>query len=191
MTLILIGAILFLGIHLLIMLSPATRASLEARFGEGPWKGIFSLISAAGLILMIWGLIEARRSDEWTDLLYVPAGWTHHAAMLLVLVGFILVGASHGKSHLKLWVKQPMSIGIGLWALAHLLANGERPAVIFFGTFLLVAVLDIILSSARGKVPHYEPRTRSDVIAIVVGLILYVVFLFGFHPYVLGVPIVG
>ncbi|CAN5535414.1 NnrU family protein [soil metagenome] len=190
MTLILIGAVIFAGIHLIVMLSPATRQSFEARFGEGPWKGIFSLISAVGLILMIWGLIQARRGDEWADLLYVPADWTRHAAMLLVLIGFILVGASHGKGYFKLWVKQPMSVGIGLWALAHLLTNGERPAVLFFGAFLLIAVLDIILSTMRGKIPQYEPRVRSDVIAIITGIILYAIFLFGFHPYVLGVPIV-
>src|SRR4051794_40813475 len=112
MTLIIIGAIIFLGIHLVVMLSPATRTALEARFGAGPWKGIFALTSAVGLILMIWGLIVARRSDEWADMLYTPAPWTRHAAMLLVLIGFILLGASHGKSYLKLWVKQPMSIGI-------------------------------------------------------------------------------
>lgn len=191
MTLILIGAVIFAGIHLVVMFSPATRTSLEARFGEGPWRGIFSLISAVGLGLMIWGLVASRRGDEWADLLYVPAEWTRHAAMLLVLIGFILIGASHGKSHIKSWVKQPMSIGIGLWAFAHLMANGERPAVIFFGAFLLIAVLDVILSTMRGKAPHFEPRLRSDVIAIIAGLILYAVFLFGFHPYVLGVPIAG
>ena len=190
MTLILIGAVIFVGIHLVVMLSPATRARLEARFGQGPWKGIFSLISAVGLILMIWGLIQARNSEEWGDLLYLPGDWTRHTAMLLVLIGFILIGASHGKGYLKSWVKQPMSIGIGLWALAHLLANGERPAVYFFGAFLLIAVLDIVLSTARGKVPRHEPRIRSDVIAIVIGVILYAIFLFGFHPYILGVPIV-
>jgi uncharacterized membrane protein len=173
------------------MASPAMRAGLEARFGEGRWKGMFALVSAIGLILMIWGFIAARRSGEWGDMLFTPAPWTRHAAMLLVLVGFILVGASHGKSHLKLWVKQPMSVGIALWALAHLLGNGERPAVVLFGAFLLIAVLDIIVSTARGKVPHYEPRLRSDIIAIVVGVILYALFLFGFHPYILGVPIVA
>ena len=140
---------------------------------------------------MIWGFIAARRSGEWGDMLFTPAPWTRHASMLLVLVGFILVGASHGKSHLKLWVRQPMSVGIGLWALAHLLANGERPAIVLFGTFLLIAILDIILSTARGKIPHYEPRLRSDVIAIVVGVILYALFLFVFHSYILGVPIVS
>lgn len=190
MTLILIGAVIFLGVHFIIMLSPATRASLEARFGEGPWKGVFSLISAVGLGLMIWGLYRAYGTEEWGDLLYVPGAWTRHAAMLLVLVGFILIGSSHGKGYLKSWVRQPMSIGIGLWALAHLLANGERPAVYFFGVFLILAALDIVLSTARGKVPRYEPRIRSDVIAVVVGVILYAIFLFGFHPYILGVPVV-
>jgi uncharacterized membrane protein len=83
-----------------------------------------------------------------------------------------------------------MSIGIGLWAIAHLFANGDRPAVYFFGSFLGLAVLDIILSSARGKLPHHEPQLKSDVRAVVIGVILYLIFLFGFHPYILGLPVV-
>jgi uncharacterized membrane protein len=83
-----------------------------------------------------------------------------------------------------------MSIGFGLWAIAHLLANGERPEIYLFGSILVVAVLDIILSTMRGKIPHHEPRLKSDVLAVVIGVVLYLIFLFGFHPYVLHVPIV-
>jgi uncharacterized membrane protein len=111
--------------------------------------------------------------------------------MGLVLLAFIFIGASHGKGYLKLWLKQPMSIGIGLWAIAHLLANGERPDVIFFASFLALAVLDIILSTMRGKLPHHVPQVKSDVRAVVIGVILYLIFLFGFHPYILKLPIVA
>ena len=191
MNLIVIGIVIFVGIHLLAMLLPASRESVRASLGEGPYKGLFSLVSAVGLGLMIYGFYMTRGALEPEDYLYAPAPWTRHAAMGLVLLAFIFIGASHGKGHLKLWLKHPMSIGIGLWAIAHLLANGERPDVVFFASFLVLALLDIVLSTMRGKLPHHEPQIRSDVRAVVIGVILYLIFLFGFHPYILNLPIVA
>lgn len=190
MTLLIIGIVIFIGVHVLVMVLPGPRDRLQERLGENPYKGLFSLVSGVGLILMIYGFYTTRGSLEPDDYLYAPAPWTRHAAMGLVLLAFIFIGASHGKGYLKLWLKHPMSIGIGLWAIAHLFANGDRPAVFFFGSFLGLAVLDIILSSARGKLPHHEPQLKSDVRAVVIGVILYLIFLFGFHPYILGLPVV-
>lgn len=190
MTLLYIGIVIFLGAHVLAMILPEARDRLRTRMGENPYKGIFSLVSAVGLILMIYGFYTANQALEPDDYIYTPAPWTRHAAMGLVLLAFIFLGASHGKGYLKLWLQQPMSIGIGLWAFAHLLANGTRPAIIFFGTFLVLAVLDIILSTMRGKVPNHAPQVKSDVRAIIIGVIIYLVFLFGFHPYILHLPIV-
>ncbi|MGH6820109.1 MAG: NnrU family protein, partial [Methylocella sp.] len=123
--------------------------------------------------------------------LYTPPDWARHATKLLVLAGFVFLAASHGRSHLRLWARNPMSIGIGLWAAGHLLSNGKRTDVYLFGTFLAVALLDIAVSNWRGKAPAYEPRWRSDVIAAIGGMIVYVIFLFGFHPYVLNLPVAG
>lgn len=191
MGLLITGIVIFLGAHLVVMFAPRLRASLSGSLGEGPYKGVFSLVSLVGLALMIYGFYTTRGTLEGADYLYTPAPWTRHAAMTLVLLGFIFVGASHGKSYLKRWLKQPMSIGIGLWAVAHLLANGDRPGVVMFAAILALAVIDIILSTARGKVPTHEPRLRSDVIAVIVGIVLYAIFLFVFHPYVLNLPIVA
>jgi uncharacterized membrane protein len=191
MTLLFIGIVIFVGVHLLAMLLPGPRDRLQARLGEGPYKRLFSLVSAVGLGFMIYGFYTTRGMLEPDDYLYAPAPWTRHAAMGLVLLAFIFIGASHGKGYLKLWLKNPMSIGIGLWAIAHLLANGERPDVIFFASFLALAVLDIILSTMRGKLPHHVPQVKSDVRAVVIGVILYLIFLFGFHPYILKLPIVA
>ncbi len=190
MTLLYIGTVIFVGVHLLAMLLPEARDRLRERMGENPYKGLFSLVSAVGLILMIYGFYTTHGALEPDDYIYTPAPWTRHAAMALVLLAFIFLGASHGKGHLKLWLKHPMSIGFGLWAIAHLLANGEKPAIIFFGAFLGLAVLDIILSTLRKKLPHHEPQLKSDVRAVFIGIILYLVFLFGFHPYILHLPIV-
>ena len=91
------------------------------------------------------------------------------------------------------WIElhNPMSIGIALWATGHLLANGKRTAVYLFGMFLVVALADIIMSELRGKRPTHEPRLRSDIVAVIAGMVLYVIFLFGFHPYVLNLPVTG
>jgi uncharacterized membrane protein len=111
--------------------------------------------------------------------------------MLMVLAAFIALGAAHGKGYIKLWIKQPMSIGFALWSAGHLLANGKRAAVYMFGTFLALALIDIIVSTARGKLPSHEPRIRSDAIAVIAGMALYVFFLFVFHEYVLNLPVAG
>ncbi|MGH6854125.1 MAG: NnrU family protein [Aestuariivirga sp.] len=191
MTYLFSGIVLFGGIHLFSMLLPGQRDALKARFGEKTWKGLYALVSLVGLGLMVRGFMLARSGPLAADWLYVPAGGTRHVTMLLVLLGFISIGASHGKGYLKLGLRNPMSIGIGLWAFGHLLANGKRTDVYFFGTFLVLALLDIVLSTLRGKKPAHEPHPRSDIIAVIVGMVLYVIFLFGFHPYVLNLPVVG
>lgn len=191
MTLLIIGIIVFAGSHLVVMLLPGLRAGLHGSLGEGPFKGLFSLVSLVGLALMIYGFYTTRGTLEGTDYLYTPAPWARHLAMTLVLLAFIFIGASHGKGYLKSWLKHPMSIGFGLWAVAHLAANGDRPGVYLFGSILALSVVDIVLSTARGKVPTHEPRVRSDIIAILVGIALYLLFLFVVHPYVFNLPIVA
>jgi uncharacterized membrane protein len=111
--------------------------------------------------------------------------------MLLMLLAFILIGASHGKGYLKTWLRNPMSIGIVLWSGSHLLVNGQRADVWLFAPFLVVGLADIVMSEMRGKRPQHTPRVRSDVVAVIAGMVLYVIFLFGFHPYVLNVPVAG
>lgn len=191
MAYLLFGILLFGGIHLFSMLLPTRRDALKARLGEKLWKGFFAIVSLVGLGLMVRGFLLSRSGPLAADWLYVPADWARHVTMLFVLLGFIFLAASHGKSHLRLWLRHPMSIGIALWASGHLLSNGKRTDVYLFGTFLVVALLDIVLSTLRGKVPVYEPHLRSDIVAVIVGMVLYVIFLFGFHPYVLNLPVAG
>ncbi len=190
MGILLIGLFAFAAPHLFSMLAPEARDRLKARLGENAFKGIYSLVSLAGLGLIVWGY-SLTHSDPEASSLYVPADWSRHAAMLLVLLGFISLGAFHGKGYLKLWLQQPMSVGVVLWAFAHLLANGLVADVLLFGFFFLYALLDIVVSTTRGKIPHHQPQVRSDIIAVVVGVALYLFFLFVFHPYILKVPIVG
>ena len=188
MTALITGMIILFGGHL--ALYTPLRPALKARIGEGPFKGAFSLVALVGLGLMIWGYAMTRSGPEAANILYWPAGWTPHAAMLLVILAFISLAASFHKGRLKLWLRQPQSVGIALWAGAHLLVNGKLAAVLFFGGFLGLSLLDIAVSTARGQVPSYVPKPRHDLIAVVAGLILYGVFLLLFHPLVLNVPVV-
>lgn len=190
MNYLILGLGVFAGVHFFSMLLSAHRNTLKGRLGEGPFKGLYSLVSLLGLALIVWGYWTLSTGPEAADFAYTPFAPMRHVTMLLVLLAFICIGASHGKGHLKLWLRNPMSIGIALWAVGHLLSNGHFYDVLIFGMFLLIAVLDIFLSSMRGKRPNYKPRLRSDVIAVVVGVVLYAIFLFGFHPYVLHLPII-
>lgn len=190
MTYLTIGILLFGGSHLFSILFPALRDSLKRSLGEKLWKGLYALVSLTGLVLMIVGYSMSRSGPATADLLYQPADWTRHATMLLVLLGFILTGAAHGKGYLKAWLHNPMSLGVGLWAGGHLLANGQRSDVYLFGIFLVVAAADVVMSEIRGKRPTHQPRIRSDIIAVLVGVVLYAIFLYGFHPYVLNLPVV-
>lgn len=191
MTLLYIGGLLFAGTHLFSIFFPGVRDGFKARLGEKPWKGVYALLSLAGLVLMVIGYSGSRAGPATADVLY--EGWyeMRHLTMLLVLLAFILIGASHGKGYLKAWLHNPMSIGIVLWAGSHLLVNGQRADVWLFAPFLVIGLADIVMSEIRGKRPQHTPRIRSDVVAVIVGMVLYVVFLFGFHPYVLNVPVAG
>ena len=187
MTLLYIGSLLFGGSHLFAILFPGLRDSFRAQLGAKAWKALYGVVSLLGLALMMVGFSQARADSETV---YEGLAGMKHLTMLLVLLAFILVGASHGKGYLKKWLHNPMSIGIVLWSAGHLLVNGRRVDLWLFGTFLVVGLADIIMSEIRGKRPDYIPRVRSDILAVVIGIVLYLIFLFGFHPYVLGIPVV-
>ncbi len=184
-----LGIVLFLGAHLFTMLAKPARARVVARVGEGGYKIGFALVSLLGLGLMIAGLVQARSGEEPVPILYDPPSWGRHVAMLLVLLGFLSLAISFHKGKLKLWLKNPMSIGFALWATGHLFANGTLAEVSFFGTFLVLALTDIALSTARGKAPAFAPKPRHDPISIGAGIGLYLAFLY-LHPLLFGVAIV-
>ena len=191
MTYIYIGAILFGGMHLFSIVFPSLRNAIRASLGEKLWKIVYALVSLAGIGFLVAGYWQSRSGPMTADILYDPPSWGRHLTMLMVLLAFILIGASHGKGYIKTYVHNPMSWGIVLWSAGHLLANGQRSDVYLFGVFLVVGLADIIFSELRGKRPAHLPRLRSDIIAVIVGMVLYVIFLFGFHPYVLNIPVAG
>jgi uncharacterized membrane protein len=183
-----LGLILFCGTHLFSTIFPASRDRFKANMSVGAFKGLYSLANAVGLALLVWAYVAGR--GEGT-LLYEPWYAARHVALLIILLAFILIFSNGSQSHIRGTVKHPFSIGIALWSIAHLMMNGEPAVVGIFGGFLVVALADLVFSFARGKIPRFEPRWSHDLRGIAVGVILYLVFAFGFHPYVLNVPVAG
>jgi uncharacterized membrane protein len=184
-----LGVLLFGGTHLFSMFFPSARNQLKEKLGESPYKGLYSILSLIGLVLLGWGYWQVRSGDGGSGNFYEPLPWARHLTMLLVLAGFILIFSNQSKGYIHKIVQHPFSAGIGLWSLGHLLANGEKSVVVIFSLFLVLSILDIGFSTARGKTAVHTPSFGRDVRSIVVGVVLYLVFLFGFHPYVLHVPV--
>jgi uncharacterized membrane protein len=186
-----LGLVLFFGVHTL-----TTQRDLRGRFidgmGEGGYKIAYSLFSAVGLALIIWGFARYRATG-WIDVWYPPT-FLKHITIALMLPAVILVVASYIRGRIYTTLKHPMLAGIKLWAAAHLLANGDLGSIILFGSFLAWAVFDRISLKHRadaGGPPIPVGGAGNDAIAVAVGVIAYVALAFAFHPVVIGVPIVG
>ena len=186
-----LGLILFLGIHTLTI-QRKLRAQVIGAAGEGGYKIGYSLVSFAGLALIVWGFAKYRATG-WIDVWQPPAAMKH-IAVALMLPAVILVVAYYIRGRIYTTLKHPMLTGIKLWAAAHLLANGDLGSIILFGAFLAWAVFDRISLKRRtdtGAPPIPVGGPGNDLIAVAVGLIAYLALAFAFHPVVIGVPVVG
>ncbi len=181
------GLVLFLGIHLLPTL-PSTRDSLHKTLGPKGYKGIFSLISLAGFVLIIWGYGLARLEPT---LIFTPPVWGKSITYLLMLPVFILLIAAELPGRMAAAVKHPMVTAIKFWALAHLISNGLLADLLLFGGFLAYGVIDRISLKKRGSAgANAGPNAlRNDIIAVVGGLAGYVIFMLWLHPMLIGVPV--
>ncbi len=186
MTWLLLGIVLFLGIHSVSIIANGWRDAQVAQRGEGAWKGLYTMLSVAGLVLIVYGYAVARQSPV---VIYTPPSWTRHLALLLMLPVFPLLFASSLPGRIKTAAKHPMLLATKLWAVAHLLANGNLADVLLFGGFLVWAVADRI-SVKRRPVPAVAvvaARQMNDVIALVGGLLVYAVFVIWAHAWLIGV----
>jgi uncharacterized membrane protein len=183
-----LGVLIFGGLHLASIFFPKQRDALKARLGRGRYIGVYSLLSVLGLVFLALGYAEGGAASAEV---YQPWGQGRHAMIFLVFIGFLLIFSNQSKGYITKTVRNPFSIGIALWAFGHLLANGEVYSVVIFGTMLAVALLDILANEMRGKRPTFAPHWTQDLRSVVVGVVLFLVFALGFHPYVLGIPVVG
>lgn len=186
MTWFVIGLAIFLGVHSVSIAAPAWRDATVARMGERPWKGLYSLVSIASFVLLIWGYGVARMEPV---VLYTPPVWTRWLAALVMLPVFPLLLAAYFPGRIQAALGHPMLSAVKFWALAHLLANGTLADVLLFGGFLAWAVADRISFKRRAQRPirTAPPRAWNDAIAVVVGLALYFAFTQLLHVRWIGV----
>ncbi len=190
LAILIVGLVVFLGSHVFVSLR-SRRAALVARLGEGPYKGLFSLVSLAGLAITVYGFWTYR--GEGLIPVWSPPVFLRHVAAALIWPAFICVVAAYIPGHIKRVLKHPMLVGVKLWALAHLLANGDLGGIILFGSILAWAVYDRISLKRRTDTggPSIRPGgVANDVVAVVVGTLLYLAVGFVFHP-LAGLPVFG
>lgn len=186
MTLLVLGLLLFLGVHSVSIFAPAWRDGMAARLGEKAWKGAYSLVALAGFALLLYGYAAARAAPV---VLWVPPAGMRHLALLLMLPVFPLLLATYLPGRISRAAKHPMLVATKAWALAHLLANGMLADVVLFGGLLAWAVADRISLKRRTPRPlPGAPASRAnDGIAVVLGLALYVGFVLALHETLFGV----
>ncbi|MDX0413813.1 NnrU family protein [Sinorhizobium medicae] len=190
MAILLLGIIIFLGMHLIRVVAPGFRAGIIESRGKGTWMGLYTIVSLVGVCLIIYGFGQARGE---TGMLYNPPEFLRHIALLLMLIAFIVLAAGFlPAGRIAVALKHPQVLSIKIWALAHLLANGETSSVLLFGSFLAWAVILRISLKRRErageKVLPVFKSGRNDVLAVLTGLAAYVLFVWKLHELVIGVP---
>jgi len=187
MSLLIVGLVLFLGVHSVAIFAPGLRAGTTHALGEGAWKGLYALVSLAGFVLICYGFGLARQAPV---VLYSPPAWLRYPAVILMLPVFTLVLAAYLPGRIKTAAKHPMLAAVKLWAFAHLLANGMLADVLLFGGFLAWAVADRISLKRRSTPqapPSAPPGRWNDAIAVVLGLAIYALLIGWAHLRLFGV----
>lgn len=190
MALLILGIVLFLGAHSLKIMSPV-RAGLIGTLGDKPYRAVNSVVSLLGFVLIAWGF-HTYRAEGWVQI-WVPPVWTRHISITLMWFAFVALAASGPKpSRIRGWLRHPMVTSVKIWALAHLLANGDLGGMVLFGSFLAWAVVDRISLRRRGdmgaaRIDHF---TRTDAIILAAGTVAYVAMML-LHPYLIGVAVIG
>ncbi len=188
MLVLILGLILFLGAHSVRIFAGDMRGRLIGRLGEGGWKGLYSVVSILGFVLIIWGYAMARPDST---VLFEPPVWLKHIAILLNLVAFILFAVYLVPAgRMKPWLGHPMVLSVKVWAFAHLLSNGRVAELVLFGAFLAWAILDYASSRRRdraaGTVRVAGPVT-NDAIAVIVGVVIWAAIIWRLHVWLIGV----
>jgi uncharacterized membrane protein len=187
-----LGLALFLGVHSVRIFADDWRTAQVARMGELPWKGVYALFSIAGLALIVWGYGLARADPV---VLWIPPVWTRHLAALLTVPAFILLVAAYlPGSHIKGKIGHPMVAGVKIWALAHLLANGNLADVILFGAFLVWSIVNFVASRRRDRLAgrsYVAQGWSRDAAVAGIGLLAWALFALWGHTWLIGVKPFG
>jgi uncharacterized membrane protein len=190
MKVLVLGLVLFLGVHSIAIVAPQWRDRVALRLGSQLWRGLYSLLSLAGFLLIIHGFALARAEPiVW----YIPAAWLRTVTRLLMLPVFPLLLAAYLPGRIQTAAKHPLLAAVKLWAFAHLLSNGNAADVLLFGALLAWAVADrVSLKRRPARAAHgAKPSRWNDLIAIVLGLALYAMFMSWAHLKLIGVSAQG
>lgn len=188
-----LGLAVFLGVHSVRIVADDWRSRQQARLGLATWQALYSLLAALGLGLIVWGFGLARQTPLY---LWGPPHGMRHLAALFNLLAFVLLAAAYvPHNQIKAWVRHPMLAGVKLWALAHLLANGNLAHVLLFGSFLAWAVLDLVATRRRERACPAAvlavTQTGATGIAVAIGVALWVAFTLWLHGLLIGVRPLG
>jgi uncharacterized membrane protein len=192
MTCLIIGLVLFLGAHSIRMVADAWRTQAIASWGEKPFKGVYTLIALVGFYAMVTGYAEARLQ---TVALWTPPIATRHISVLLMLFASVLMAAAYvPRNHLKMRMGHPMVLSVKVWALAHLLANGNLADVVLFGSFLLWSVFNFKAARARDRAAaplQTNAKTSATLLTLLIGVAMWALFAFYLHAQWVGVSPLG
>ena len=192
MVMLLLGLVLFLGVHSTRIVANGWRSDMIGRFGEMPWKAAYAALSIAGFVLIVWGFGLARQQPVQ---LWMPPRGMRHLASLLTLIAFVLLAATYvPRNAIKARLKHPMVLATKVWALAHLLCNGNLADVLLFGSFLVWAALSFRAARQRDRAAGtvYPAGTaQGTAITVVVGLLAWAGFAFWAHRVLIGVQPFG
>jgi uncharacterized membrane protein len=191
MALLIGGLALFIVAHL-VPTQPALRAGLVGRLGTGGYRGLFSLVSIAGLVLIVLGYGQMQGLGRGNPQLWIPPVWIKHVVFLLMIPAMILLVAAYVPSRIRSAIGHPMLTALMIWAFAHLLANGDLASILLFGSLLGFAVYDrisVVNRPSAGPLGNAKGGALQDIPVIAAGLALYALMLFWGHAKLTGVAL--
>ena len=188
MGMLILGLVLFLGVHSTRIVADGWRTAMIRRLGALKWKGLYTLLSLAGFALVVWGFGLARQQPV---ALWSPPFYMRHVAWLLTLIAFVLLAAAYvPRNAIKARLHHPMVLGVMFWAAAHLLTNGNRAHAVLFGSFLVWAVLSFFAARKRDRAAgtSYPAGTTSGTaMTVLAGIAAWAAFAFWAHGLLIGV----
>lgn len=192
MNLMILGLVIFLGVHSVRLFADPWRTKQVARMGLNAWKGLYSVVSLIGFVLLVLGYGIARQSPV---LLWVPPFWLRHVTALLTIPAFILFACAYlPGTRIKKAIGHPMVAGVKTWAFAHLLSNGSLHDVVLFGAFFVWSLVMYRASRQRDRAEgrvYLAGTVSRDITAIIIGLAAWAAFAFWLHALLIGVRPMG
>ena len=192
MAILVLGLVIFIGVHSIRIVAGPWRAAQIERLGPRAWRGAFALLSILGFVLIVYGYGLSRR---YPVPIWLPPFWMAHVTALLTAIAFIMIVAAYVPgNHFKRALGQPFVSGVALWAFAHLLANGTLNDIILFAVFLVWGLFELRGENRRDReagVVYPPGQVSRDAIVVVVGLVAWAVFAFWLHGVLIGVRPLG